>query len=414
MDLNNLEKILNIAIDPSGSEHIRLKESLIKHAQDIGWEHVEAFMYHDLSKPVQEELESLPLYKDYKGLFANEEKGGSGFHPFMVAPELVRISFKKGVKAAISYFCKMTSLPFADGYATNLLLGIDIDKSFEILPGVQLVRIDDLPDSYLKEHYLGDDRKWHFNNPHSEMIGKPRCALVKKLRIEPLLYSSEKKPEKKNPHENSKLFEEISLLLTLIGLSPVLTSIYWFSFEDRDLQGAKQGGGGWHNHEILPFFFFEKFPIATDAICETVSSYFSMTDIKTKKRILVSLERLSFSLRRRSNGDAAVELSIALESIFAEDFGENTYKIGLRVALLIGGDFDQRKRIRSIIAALYKQRSQFVHRGEYKNKITPKGFEPIEAKEMIKEAASYVAQSLKKIINLGAIPDWNEYELGSK
>ena len=202
MDISNLEKILSIAVDPSGSEHIRLKESLNKHAQDIGWEYVEAFMYHDLSKPVQEELESLPLYKDYKGLFVNQENGSSGFHPSMVAQELVRISFKKGVKAAISYFSKMTSLLFADGYATNLLLGIDIDKSFEILPGVQLVRIEDLPDSNSKEHYLGNDSKWQFNNPHSEIIGKPSCALIKKIRIEPLLYNSENEPEQKAPHAN--------------------------------------------------------------------------------------------------------------------------------------------------------------------------------------------------------------------
>ncbi len=80
----------------------------------------------------------------------------------------------------------MTSLPYADGYTTNLLLGIDINKSFEIYPGVQLVRIEDLPDSNSKDHYLGDDSKWHFNNPHSEMIGKPKCALVKKIRIEPV------------------------------------------------------------------------------------------------------------------------------------------------------------------------------------------------------------------------------------
>ena len=217
----------------------------------------------------------------------------------------------------------------------------------------------------------------------------------------------------KRPHTRiSELFKEIALLLTLIGPSPVLTSIYWFSFEDRDLQGAKQGGGSWHNHEILPFYFPKNLPVATETICETVSSYFLMPE-KTKKRILVSLERLSFSLRRRSGGDAALELSIALESIFAEDYGENTYKIGLRVALLIGRDLDQRKRIRSVITALYRQRSQFVHRGEFNKQIKPTGFEqPIEAKELIKEAASYVAQSIKMIINLGAIPNWNEYELG--
>ena len=411
MDLSNLENTLRAIIDPSSPEQIRLQESLNKHAQELGWEYVEAFLYHDLSEKVKKELESLSLYQNYEGLFVNQENGSFGFHPFMVAPDLVHISFKKGAEAAISYFDKMTRLPSADGYAINLLLGIDVDNSFELIPGVNIVKIDNVPESNTKDHYLGSESKWHFNNPYSDFIGMPKCALVKKVRIEPLLFKNTDKPNNEKPLQNSELFKEIAFLLTLVGPSPVLTSLYWFSFEDTDLQGAKGGDVSWHNHEMTPFRILDGMPIATKVFSEIVSAYYALKDIKTKKRILISLERLSFSLRRRSSGDAALELSISLETLFAEDYGENTYKIGLRVALLIGVDFDQRKRIRSVISALYKQRSQLVHGGESKNRVTPKGFEPIESKELINEASGYVARSIETIIKLGSIPDWNEFEL---
>jgi len=414
MELIKLENILEASLNPTEPEHLRLKASLEKNAQEIGWEQVEAFMYNNLSKPVLKALESLPFYKDNEAWFLNQENGSCGLPAFMVAQNLIRISYKKGIPAAIRYFRKMTSLPYADGYITNLLLGIDIAESFDIYQDIKIVKIDDIPDSNSKDFYISDENKWHFNNPHSTMVHKPKCALLKKIRIEPLIFNLRNEPKNKNPLKNNQLFKEIALLLTLVGPSPALTSLYWFAFEDTDLQNLGHGGGSWYNHEILPPSFFDNLPIATKSIGKTVKSFFEITDEKIKRRILVSLERLNFSLRRRNYGDAALEISIALETIFAEDYGENTFKIGLRVALLIGCDFDQRKRIRSVIAALYKQRSQLVHRGEFKNKVKIKGFDSIESNELIKESAKYVAQSIKEIIRLKTIPDWNEYELGNK
>lgn len=410
MDLAALKKALEEAIDPLNAEHMRLKESLCKHAQELGWAQVEGFLYHYLSQGVKKILESLPLYQNYEGIFVNSENGRVGFHPFMVATDLVRIAFKKNVMAAIAYFEKLTKLPFADGYIVNLLLGIDIEKSFEILPGFEIVTVDEIPSSNAKEHYLRDSSSWHFNKPHSQMIEVPKCALIRKIRIEPLITHGENEIELNKSHEIYDAFKEIALLLTIVGPSPVLTSFHWFSFEDGDLQGVNLGSVGWFNHEVVPFSFIGNMPKVGTCFSEIVSKYFALNG-KIKKRITVALERLNFSLRRRNGGDASLEISIALESIFAEDYGENTYKIGLRVALLIGNDFKERERIRSVISAVYKQRSQLVHRGEYKENVTIKGCQPIKSKDLISEASVYVAKSIEKIVKLGAIPEWNEYEL---
>jgi hypothetical protein len=415
MDLKNLENLLCQCVDPSDPEHVRAKEAIAKHAQEIGWDHVEALMYHDLSKKVQEELESLSFYQDYKGCFVNQENGGYGFHPSMVAPDLVHISFKRSVEAAVTYFKKMVSLPYADGYSTILLLGLDLETSFEVYPGVTLTRIEDLPSSNSKEHYVGDDNKWHFNSPHSSFVSAPKCALVRKIRIEPLIYCSGNEPENKKPLESDELFKDIALLLTLVGPSPVLTSVHWFEFEDQDIQGVNPSGGGWYNYEIFPITLPNKnLPVADESIGNTISLYFNISDSKVKKRVAVALERLSASLRRRNPGDSALELSIALEIIFAEDYGENTFKIGLRAALLLSDEVAQRKRIRSVISSLYKQRSKLVHKGENSDIAKIKDFSPVSSVELIREAADYVSKAIKKILELGCIPDWNEYELKTK
>jgi len=415
MDLRNIENLLYQCVDPSDPEHVSAKEAVAKHAQEMGWDHAEALMYHDLSKKVQVALEALPFYQDYKGCFVNQENGGYGFHPFMVAPDLVHISFKRSVEAAVTYFRKMVSLPYADGYSTILLLGLDLEKSFEVYPGVTLTRVEELPNSNSKEHYIADDSKWHFNNPHSGFVSAPKCALVRKIRIEPLVYHSGNEPKSKKPLESDELFKDIALLLTLVGPSPVLTSVHWFEFEDQDIQGVKPSGGGWHNYEIFPNTLPNKsLPIADASIYNTISSYYNISDSKVKKRVAVALERLSASLRRRNPGDSALELSIALEIIFAEDYGENTFKIGLRAALLLSDVVEQRQRIRSVISSLYRQRSKLVHKGENSDTAKIKGYTTVSSVELVSEAADYVSKSIKKILELGCIPDWNEYELKIK
>lgn len=372
-------------------------------------------MYRALSEKVQEALEALPFYQNHKECFVNQENGAYGFHPFMVAPDLVHISFKRGVDAALTYFRKMINLPYADGHSTTLLLGLDLEKSFEIHPGVMLTRTEDLPNSSSKEHYIGNDNRWHFNNPHSIFASTPKCALVRKIRIEPLTHHHADNSKNKTYLESHKLFKDIALLLTLVGPSPVLTSIHWFEFEDQDIQGVTPTGAGWQNHEIFPSTIpNQSQPIANESICNTISSYYNISDAKVKKRVTVALERLSASLRRRNPGDSALELSIALEIIFAEDYGENTFKIGLRAALLLSNEIEQRQRIRSVISSLYRQRSKLIHKGENIDIAKIKGHTPISSTELVREATDYVSQSIRKILEIGSIPDWNEYELKIK
>jgi hypothetical protein len=415
MDLRNIENLLNQCVDPSNPEHVSAKEAVAKHAQEMGWDHVEAFMYNVLSKRVLEALEALLFYQEHREYFVNQENGSYGFDPFMVAPELVHISFKHSVEAAVTYFRKMVSLPYADGYSTILLLGLDLEKSFEVYPGVTLTRVEELPCSNSKEHYIGDDSKWYLNNPHPSFVSAPKCALVRKIRIEPLVYHSGNEPKNKKHLESHKLFKDIALLLTLVGPGPVLTSVHWFEFEDKDLQGVKLSNSGWHNYEIFPYNLPNKnLPVADESISNIISSYCKISDSKIKRKVVVAIERLSASFRRRNPGDSALELSIALEIIFAEDFGENTYKIGLRAALLLTDNVEQRQRIRSVISSLYKQRSKLVHRGENSATAKIKGYTPISSINLVNEAADYVSKSIKKIIELGCIPDWNEYELKIK
>lgn len=106
-----------------------------------------------------------------------------------------------------------------------------------------------------------------------------------------------------------------------------------------------------------------------------------------------------------------MEYAIALETLLADGGTENTYKIGLRGALLLGGDSIVKQKNRAIIGAAYIMRSKLVHSGKVPDEIKVTKLGKMSALDVSKRAASICAEVIKCVVRRGDIPEWFDFEL---
>jgi hypothetical protein len=125
----------------------------------------------------------------------------------------------------------------------------------------------------------------------------------------------------------------------------------------------------------------------------------------------MAVDRFDRALSRRDPGDAAVELSTALETLLGDGAGELVWKVGLRAALVGRGTLEQRKRIRAVVHAVYDLRSTVVHTGRTPEKSKLKTGAAMPVSELIKEAFSVVSLVSRNSLNAAGTPNWFEAEL---
>jgi len=163
-------------------------------------------------------------------------------------------------------------------------------------------------------------------------------------------------------------------------------------------------------HDITPAWFIPEVMISPVDAREVVSGFLAV-DGTLRARLRVSLQRLNQSIRRLSAGDKAMELSIALEALLAEGATENTYKVGLRAALLAGGDHQQRVQNRATVSAVYELRSAVVHKGLAPDTVKVKRKGHIASTTVVGEAAAVTATVIRRVISARTLPDWYDLEL---
>lgn len=106
-----------------------------------------------------------------------------------------------------------------------------------------------------------------------------------------------------------------------------------------------------------------------------------------------------------------MEISIALETLLADGGTENTYKIGLRAALLLGGDVAIRQKNRAIVGGAYVMCSALVHSGAVPHEIKVPRLGKMPADEIAKRAAAICGEVILRIIERGHTPEWFDFEL---
>ena len=282
--------------------------------------------------------------------------------------------------------------------ATIALGGIKLDKSIELGMGIELVPWEDLPDSHHKrnaeEHY-----------PGLLPAAYSAAALIKTIDLPRLhLTDEERKQYKSMPYS----FEELSdalLCMTLAGLQAPEIVVTWLEPPRWvPLRAVSMSIPGTSQHSMFP----REYPEAAIGKLPGIIEAFLRLDTERKNMLRLPMKRLAQAIRQRSHIDAAIDLGIALESLFLRDLepGEFSYRLRLRSARYLRDTIDDRDVVFKLVGELYTARSLAVHRG----KIPPEKIsKPIQ--ELLEEGYALVAEAVQRLINEGD-PDWKKVRLG--
>ncbi len=122
------------------------------------------------------------------------------------------------------------------------------------------------------------------------------------------------------------------------------------------------------------------------------------------------MQRLNSAMRRKSAVDSAIDLGIALESIFlrdtTDDRSELTFKLRVRASRWLGATPEERGGLSALLRDLYAARSSAVHRGYVSDSIRGK-----PTHELLEEGHKLAAGALVRLIETGN-PNWDVVTYG--
>lgn len=373
----------------------------------------EAICLHEASSEVIATLAKEPVFLHCESRMIRSGNGSSSFHPMFVAPKLIKKAFGAGNnEMAVTWLEKILTTKQATGFSIMAVWGVRVDRAVQMGNNVSLVPIGELPDSYQKRWILEKD--WlqsQLDSMPMPCMDAPTAALIAEMVIDPLFIYGETDKPVDVWQSNRELLDDARLALSMLGPCAPLQACSWFNFKDPDIADAQIGVSRSSTHiEIMPIKIGQPEVLDAELASSLVGKYLSL-DGSVKQRLRVALERLNQGLRRFRPGDQAMEISVALETLLADGGTENTYKIGLRTALLLGGDTATRQENRAIVGGAYVMRSALVHSGTVPNEIKVPRLGKIPADEVAMRAAKICGEVIQCIINRGHIPEWFEFEL---
>lgn len=143
-------------------------------------------------------------------------------------------------------------------------------------------------------------------------------------------------------------------------------------------------------------------PEATSETLELMPNYKQLI-ASDRRRVDIAIERLGQSIAKHSAGEAIVDQAIALEAILSDKGNkeELMYRLRIRAALFLESELARRQELKKMMSNLYAERSSVVH-GDL-----PKDVDIL----LRKSGETLVIRLIKKVIEIGYLPDWSIVEL---
>lgn len=134
----------------------------------------------------------------------------------------------------------------------------------------------------------------------------------------------------------------------------------------------------------------------------------------SQQRFRTPMSRLNAAMRRRHVADTAIDLGIALESLYlgSSDGGDKKYQASVRCAFLLGRTTEERHQLYDLGGCVYHLRNRGVHRGELAPSDLPGPFKGQDLRKVLEKGGQLVADSIIHFVASGIEPDWSQVVLG--
>lgn len=320
---------------------------------------------------------------------------GKGVTHVFLAEWLLGRAAGVGANQAVSDLERYLATERLPCHSTVAVGGIKVDGAYDLGHGMQLVPWKDLLPSRTKRAI---DKVETFHRSFYD----PDCALVRKVEL-PRVHVDYTETRKHIRSRDVTTETDVLLCLGLLGpTAPVLLASW---IEPPDWAPMIRGS--------LSMPFVEgpgkTRPFPETAAVEGSRLFSSWLDLPEERReeLRVPMQRLNSAMRRSSPVDSAIDLGIALESIFLPDGrGALTFRLRVRAARWLGSTPAERSRLSVTVGHLYEVRSMAVHRGR-----VPDAIHGRPTRELLEEGYGLTATALVALISRGT-PDWDAVTYG--
>ena len=311
---------------------------------------------------------------------------------------LIKRTASKSAKVAVQDLKKFLStdkIPFSK---VNAISGLKLDKPCDLGNGIRLIPWESFPNSFQKESIFNQFMNTPYKLPSAALLEK---KLIKRSHMHV-------PQDETNKYMEHYLFSELDnalLCVSLVGPVSSFSIAKWL----QPPEWAPLMGSGFTMPFAEGLSKSNDWPAGgCDQAKKLYKAFLSLKD-NERSKLKIPLERLNLAMRKWSLVDAAIDLGIALESIFltdlGNDYGELTFRLKLRASRFLDNDLDSRKKLFKIFGNLYKLRSRAIHSGKLPKKLDN---EPVQ--EILTQGFILTAKAITQIIFNG-LPDWNEISL---
>jgi hypothetical protein len=163
----------------------------------------------------------------------------------------------------------------------------------------------------------------------------------------------------------------------------------------------------------LNFLSLRQGPLNAEQIKHAGALYGVFRDLAepTKQHLRIPLDRLNNAKDRAKLVDSAIDLGIALESLFStrDELGEVRYRVATRAARFLEDTAESRQRVNTIVRKLYDCRSTAVHTGHLDS---TKMVMNISVLDLLEEGGRLTSRAIAKAIEHREKVEWPTFDLG--
>ena len=350
--------------------------------------------------------------------------------------QLMKIVIVHGIERAVSDFERCTEGGHGTFQAMALLQGIRLEKEIQASEGIQLVPLTNSPSEL--PYNVPDLSNTAYGMPKDLYSNK--TLLVVDCSISPIfhkpvpdafgfLLQGDTGPfrvtvggENSQNFKVDDFYEKFCMALSLACNTPVQIALRWrFLAEDKIFNLSYSGfsGTGYVYHS-----FQDRFPAVEQVQIDKAKCLYNNLanpNSNIAEKLKIPIDRWIKSKTSGDSEDKIIDLAIALEALYLSGISEPTelsFRLRLHAAWYLRKKIKDRKELMRDIGRIYKWRSAVVHKGKLpEKKISKKKKRPYtqeEITEFITMTQNLCRESIKKVMEDGKFPDWNNLILGEE
>jgi hypothetical protein len=334
-----------------------------------------------------------------------------------LAKWLILNSINKGIDETVGQLESFLSLDYTPAIRILAISGLEPEEQIQVTDTIRLIPFEELPESMPKNalypRFLQDDGI-RIMNPTFSSYNPPKAALVKRLELQPKAYDKDEEKPQSNPVGLDNLYDLVRFLTLHTNSTPVVLGSWSELSEDVPCAKMLGGGFGYPSPEVL---VNRDIPINQkdwDKLRPIYEQYIRLGD-KTKDLLSIVFQRINQARRRHRLEDRAIDQGIAYEVLFLNDkahMEQLSFMLRLRASLLLSNEPKERKKLLDFFKAFYTCRSKATHEGRLERKIKVPNNGKMETEKLLEKSDELCVNAIKKIIELGGFPNWDELMLG--